>query len=234
MVNSKIYSNEEITKLLLSLSEEKYKAFSQSLIPGITNIMGVRLPKLRKLAREISKSDWRTYLKNCPNDYFEEIMLNGMVIGCIKADINEILDYVAEFVPKINNWSVCDSFCIGLKITKQYEEEVKIFLEKYLQSDKEYDIRFGVVMLLNYYVKEENLEDIFHITDGIHHDSYYVKMAVAWLIATCFCKHKEKTLRYLLNNQLDDFTYNKALQKIVESLKVDKETKEIIKSMKRV
>lgn len=234
MESNKVYSNDEITKLLLNLSEDNYKVFSQSLIPGITNIMGVRIPNLRKLAKEISKSDWRTYLKNCPSDYFEEIMLSGMVIGCVKTDINEILDYVAEFVPKINNWSVCDGFCVGLKITKQYENEVKIFLEKYLQSDKEYEIRFGVVMLITYYVKEENLEGIFQTTDRIHHDSYYVKMAVAWLIATCFCSDMEKTNRYLLNNQLDDFTFNKALQKIVESLKVDKETKKIIKSLKRV
>lgn len=233
MESSKIYSNDEIHKLLLDLSEEKYKVFSQSLIPGIDNIMGVRLPKLRKLAKEISKSDWRTYLNHCNSDYFEEVMLSGMVIGCVKADISEILDYVANFVPKINNWSICDSFCVGLKITKSYKGEVRNFLENYLQSDKEYEIRFGVVMLLNYFVQEENLEEIFHYTDKIHHDSYYVKMAVAWLIATCFCNYQGETMKYLLNNQLEDFTYNKTLQKIVESLKVTKETKAIIKSMKR-
>jgi 3-methyladenine DNA glycosylase AlkD len=234
MESSKTYSNDEINKLLIDLSEEKYKVFSQSLIPGITNIIGVRLPKLRKLAKEISKNEWRTYLNHCNSNYFEEVMLSGMVIGCVKADINEILDYTAKFVPKINNWSVCDSFCVGLKVTKDYKYEVRIFLEKYLHSDKEYEIRFAVVMLLNYYVSEDNLEDIFRITDSIHHHSYYVKMAVAWLIATCFCNHQEETMKYLLNNQLDDFTYNKTLQKIVESLKVTKETKETIKSMKRI
>lgn len=233
MENSKIYSNDEITKLLFDLSEEKYKAFSQSLIPGINNIIGVRLPNLRKLAKEISKTDWRTYLNHCKSDYFEEVMLSGMVIGCVKADIMEILDYVTKFVPKINNWSVCDSFCVGLKITKVYKEEFKNFLVYYLESDKEYEIRFGLVMLLNYYVQDENLEEIFNTTDRICNNSYYVKMAVAWLIATCFCNFQEKTMKYLLNNRLDDFTYNKALQKIVESLKVSMETKEIIKSMKR-
>lgn len=107
------------------------------------------------------------------------------------------------------------------------------FLQPYFSSEKEYEIRFGVVMLLVYFMKEEYLDKIFAILDEIRHDGYYVKMAVAWEVSMCYVNFPEKTLAYLKENRLDDFTYNKSLQKIVESLKVSKEEKSFIKSLKR-
>lgn len=223
-----------IKKQLLEQAEEEYKVFSTKLIPNTENILGVRLPALRKIAKQIAKDDWRTFLSNADNEYFEEIMLQGMVIGCSKADIDEILDHVKKFVPKIDNWSVCDSFCAGLKITKQNKERVWEFLKPYFSSEREYDIRFGVVMLLNYYIDDEYIRKVLTTLDHIKHEGYYAKMAVAWAVSICYIRLPKQTLRYLKNNQLDDFTYNKALQKITESLTVDKDTKVIIRSMKRV
>lgn len=223
-----------IKEQLLVQAEEDYRVFSSRLLPNIDNILGVRLPALRKIAKQIAKSDWRSFLECGDSEYFEDIMLEGMVIGYGKADIDEILSYVERFVPKINNWSVCDSFCIGLKITKQNKKRVWKFLKPYFYSEKEYDIRFGVVMLLNYYVDEEYIKQVLTTLDHIKHNGYYAKMAVAWAISICYIKLSEPTLRYLNNNHLDDFTYNKALQKITESLTIDKETKTYIRSMKRV
>ncbi|ROR27437.1 3-methyladenine DNA glycosylase AlkD [Mobilisporobacter senegalensis] len=223
-----------IKKQLLEQAEEEYKVFSTKLIPNTENILGVRLPALRKIAKQIAKDDWRTFLSNADNEYFEEIMLQGMVIGCSKADIDETLDHVKKFVPKIDNWSICDSFCAGLKITKQNKERVWEFLKPYFSSEREYDIRFGVVMLLNYYIVDEYIRKVLTTLDHIKHEGYYAKMAVAWAVSICYIRLPKQTLRYLKNNQLDDFTYNKALQKITESLTVDKDTKVIIRSMKRV
>jgi len=215
------------------LAEEDYQKFSSSLLPGAKNVLGVRLPKLREAAKKIAKGDWRTYLETCDNYYFEEIMLQGMVIGYAKSDIEEILKYAAAFIPSIDNWSLCDSFCSGLKITKNNKDRVWQFLQPYLFSDEEYHIRFGIVILLNYFIEIEYIERVLAALDKINHEGYYVKMAAAWAVSICYIKLPEKTLEFLQNNNLDDFTYNKALQKITESYRVDKEIKGIIKNMKR-
>ncbi|WCF10824.1 DNA alkylation repair protein [Paenibacillus thiaminolyticus] len=218
---------------IMALADEKYRQFSASLIPNINNVVGVRLPELRKLARNIAKGDWRAYLAQADSDYFEEVMLQGMVIGCAKADVEEILHHIAAFVSKIDNWSVCDSFCSGLKITSLHKERVWEFIQPYLESDREYNIRFGVVMLLNYYIDELHIHGVLERLDRITHEGYYVKMAVAWAVSICFVKLPDITMDYLRSNSLDDFTYNKALQKITESYRVAPETKALIRSMKR-
>jgi 3-methyladenine DNA glycosylase AlkD len=222
-----------IKEQLLEWAEVDYQKFSAALIPTINNVIGVRLPTLRKLAQTIARGDWRTYLKDAESDYFEEVMLQGMVIGYAKADIADLLHYVAEFVPKIDNWSVCDSFCIGLKFTKANKSAVWDFLQPYLASDKEYEIRFGVVMLLDFYIEEEYIDRVLQRLDQTKRESYYVKMAVAWALSICYIKLPEPTTKYLDANSLDDFTYNKALQKITESYRVDQETKIRIRGMKR-
>ncbi len=221
-----------IREQLEELSEEKYRDFTASLTPGKKNILGVRLPLLRKLATEIVKGDWRTYLKEAGDDTMEELMLQGMVIGSCKADMEEVAKLSATYIPKIDSWSVCDSFCTSLKITKKHPEQMWELMQEYLKSDREYEIRFGVVMLL-YYLTPEYAPLAFEHFDRIKHEGYYVKMAVAWVISMYYVNLPEMTLNYLMNNSLDDFTYNKALQKIMESLKVDKTTKEMIRSMKR-
>lgn len=218
---------------LMELAEEPYQKFSSALIPTINNVLGVRLPLLRKLAKQIAKEDWRSYLEHAEDDYFEEVMLQGMVIGCLKTDINEILRYVAWFVPKMDNWSVCDSFCVGLKATKQNKELVWQFVQPYLASAKEYEMRFGVVMLLNYYIEEKYICEVLKRLDNAKHEGYYVKMAVAWALSICHIKQPEATMSYLATHSLDPFTCNKALQKIIESHQVTPENKAIIRSMKQ-
>lgn len=220
---------------LESLAEPDFQKFASKLIPNIESekVLGVRLPNLRKIAKEITKGDWREYLEYAQDDSFEEVLLQGMVIGYAKAEFSEILRYVEAFIPKIDNWSVCDSFCATLKLPKQYPEEMWKFIVRYLKDDRVYYIRFGVVMLLNYYVDEEHIKEGLYFLEQICHEDYYVKMAVAWAVSVYYIKMPEETMGFLKDNQLDDFTYNKALQKITESLKVDKETKQMIRSMKR-
>lgn len=222
-----------IKKQLMEWSDENYQRFSSALIPNINNVLGVRLPLLRKLAIEIARGDWRAYLEQAEDDYFEEVMLQGMVIGYVKADIEEVLSYVSEFVPKIDNWSVCDSFCLGLKITKTNKLRVWDFIHPYLTSDKEYELRFGIVMLLFFFIEDEYIDRLLQLLNNIKHDGYYVKMAVAWAISICYVKLPEHTMVMLRTNSLDKFTYNKALQKITESHQVDPEMKRMIRGMKR-
>ena len=218
---------------LFELSDDKFKTFHSRLCPTTDNIIGVRLPLLRQLAKEIAKGDWRNFLSNSKEEYYEEILINGLVIAYAKCDVEERLNYIESFVPKIDNWAICDSFCNTLKFVNKNKEIMWEFIQPYLKSYNEFEIRFAVVIILNYYITEDYIDLVLKTLDNIKHDGYYVKMAVAWAISMCFVKFEEKTMAYLKDNSLDDFTYNKSLQKICESLRVDKNTKELIKSMKR-
>jgi 3-methyladenine DNA glycosylase AlkD len=221
-----------IRKQLFELRDEAYKEFQSKLCPSNDNIIGVRLPILRKLAKQIAKENWREYMEIAEDKYYEEVMLQGMVLGYIKTDIEEVLNYIKSFVPKIDNWSVCDSFCIGLKCTKVNMLRVWNFIQPYVSSYEEFEVRFAIVMLIDFYIEENYIDRILKLLDETKHEGYYVKMALAWAMSICYVKFPKKTMQYLKNNTLDNFTYSKALQKIIESLQVDKETKVLIRSMK--
>lgn len=222
-----------IHEQLLALSEPEFQKFSSSLLPGTNNILGVRLPALRKLAKKIAKGDWRAYLASEEDRSFEEIMLQGMVIGYVRADLPELLERIAAFVPKIDNWSVCDSFCSGLKIARKEPEAIWDFLQPYLHTEREFEARFGVVMLLFYFIEDLHIRRVLALLDQIPSKEYYARMAVAWAISICFVRFPALTMEYLkTENSLDDFTFHKALQKITESNCVNRETKAVIRRMK--
>ena len=225
----------DIEKTLYSLQDKKYQEFQKGLCPGVVNIIGVRIPELRKLAKELLKNySSKELLENINDNYYEELMLQGMVIGGAKEDINTILKYVKEFVPKIDNWAVCDTFCTSLKITKKYKKEMWKFIQEYLKSDKEFELRFAIVMILGYFIDEEYLEKDFKIFNNIKSDKYYVKMALAWAISICVIKYYDRTVKYLEKEAiLDDFTYNKAIQKARESYRLSKEQKDFLNTLKK-
>lgn len=224
--------NEAIDRLQ-QLVETDYKAFNKKIIPTEKEILGVRLPALRTLAKEIAKGNWREFAENAKSEIYEEIMLHGLVICYAKMDLTERMQYIAEFVPLIDNWAICDSVCGTMKFIKKHREEFWQFIQPYLKSEQEFELRFAVVILMDYYIDDDHIEKVLQIYDSIKSDKYYVQMAVAWGISVCFVKYPDITMDYLHNNNLDNFTYNKALQKITESLRVDKATKSIIRSMKR-
>lgn len=226
---------QEIKKKLFELSDQKYKEFHGGLCPGTENIIGVRVPVLRKYAQELFKEkDWKQTIEEIDNQYYEEIMLQGMLIGQVKnEDINTILKYVEKYVPKIDNWAICDVFCAGLKITKKYKKEMWNFIQKYLKSDKEFEIRFGIVMILDYYIDEEYLKEDLKIFDSINHEGYYVKMAVAWAVSICLIKYYKDTVEYLKKSKIDNWTYNKAIQKAIESYRISDEQKDFLRKLKK-
>lgn len=225
--------NNKLKKQLLSLSDNEYKQFTKKLLPGIDSIIGVRIPKLRKIAKQIASKDAILYLNNASDNSFEEIMIQGLVIGYTNMELSEILDLINKFVPKINNWSVCDTFCTGLKITNKYPDEMWEFILPFLRDTRTYYVRFAVVMILKYFINKKYINLAFYEFDNIKCNDYYSQMAIAWAISCYFLKFKKETIKYLKNNKLDNFTFNKSLQKITESYRVDKETKEFIKTLKR-
>ncbi|MDD2470516.1 MAG: DNA alkylation repair protein [Methanocorpusculum sp.] len=217
----------------MQLSDAKYRTFSSGLLPGTENIIGVRIPILRNLAKEIANGDWQTYLKEATDDSFEEIMLQGLVISYAKGNPEQIIPALRYFIPKIDNWSVCDSVAMGLKIAEKYPDTFWKFALQHIDSDREFFIRFGVVMLLSHYVDEKHIDSVLNILDKIPSEEHYVKMAVAWAVSVCYVKFPEKSHAYLLNCHLNDDTYNKSIQKIIESYRVDDEAKNILRNMRR-
>ena len=239
MVTDNIFllQGKPVREHLLALSVNSNKAFAEKLNPGVDNVLGLRLPDMRKLAVQIAKSDWKAYLATAPSFYMEERMLQGLVLGYVKPDddIESYLSYVTRFVKIINSWSVCDSFKFAGtgKYLSVHSDRIWEYLKSFILSEKEYEIRFGVVMTMKYFIDESHIDELFGFYDNITHDAYYVKMAVAWAISFCFVAYPEKTMEYLKRAKLDDFTYNKAIQKTIESYRVDETMKVKLRSMRR-
>lgn len=226
-------TNEQVRAFLMEHAEADYQEFSAGLIPGVAKMFGVRIPVLRGLAREIAKEDYRTYLENAADGSFEEVMLQGLVIGYIHADIEEVLSYAATFIPKIRDWSINDGFCSTFKIARKHRERVWEFLMPYCKVQEEFPQRVVAVMLMNHFLVEEYIDRVLEVWDSLDYDGYYRKMGVAWGIATAYAKFPEQTHAFLLNNHLDDETYNKAIRKMIESYRISPEQKDILRGMKR-
>lgn len=226
----------DIREELERLADKEYKEFHSALLPTVDRdrIIGVRLPQLRAIAARIKRASPKGSLPELPQgDTLEETLVRGFVIASADLPFEEHLKAVADFVPEIDNWSVCDSFVNSLKFFKKDRERVWEFLQPYFDSDKPYDIRFAVVAALDYFSDDEYASRAFEKFDKITNDDYYVKMAVAWAVSVFFVHAPEKTWQYLEDNCLDDFTFNKSLQKITESYRVTPQDKAKIRAMKR-
>lgn len=223
----------DLKEKLYELADEKYKKFQSSLCPNVDDIIGVRLPDLRELAKNIAKEEPIEFLNTYKCKFYEEKMIYGLVIGYMKRDFQKRLEYLEKFVPLIDNWAICDCCCSTYKFTNKNLEEMWEYIQKYLRSKNEFEVRFAAIMLMDYYITDGYIDQVLKIYNEIKLEKYYVQMGIAWGISVAFVKYPEKTMNFLKNNNLDKFTYNKALQKIIESYRVDKSTKDIIRSMKR-
>lgn len=222
----------EIKKHLVELSEEGYREFSAKLIPNVDNVLGVRIPILRRYAKELSKSegfDVDVFLSIEDNEYLEFVMLQGILLGMKHSPQEVFFEDVRRFVPKIDNWAVCDIFCASLKLTNKYKDETFEFLQSYLLSKEEYMLRFGVVMLLTYYINEKYITKVLEILTALKHDGYYAQMAIAWALSICYVKFFDETHSVVSKADLPFEILRKTVRKVVESLRPTKEQKEFLK-----
>ena len=212
---------------LFKYADVEYKTFHKKLIPNVSEekIIGVRIPQLRKIAKCLDNDDFGW-------DYYEEIMLHGFYIGYKKLDLPQRLNMLDEFIPKIDNWAVCDCVCSTLKFLKKNQAEFLDFLQKYMYSDKEYDVRFAVITLMDYYLDDEYIDYTLNYLKNIRSEYYYVNMGAAWAFCTAFPKYKDKVLPLLENRQLSSEIHNMTISKIRDSYRVDKETKEYLKTLR--
>lgn len=219
---------------LESMADKKHQEFHSSLVPDVNNMLGIPVPKLRALAKELIKEcdDIDRYLSFVNNKYYEELMLKGIVVGYIKCDWQKKLEYIESFVPQIHDWAVCDTFCSGIKPPKNQLASFRNFIEPYLHSNNEFQIRFAVVILLQKYVNDEYIQSTLQTLENITNDKYYVKMAVAWALSICYIKYPDLTTNLFSEYKLDKWVQNKAIQKCRESLRVTPEQKDMLLKFK--
>ncbi|WP_312369814.1 DNA alkylation repair protein [Lachnoclostridium sp.] len=225
---------------LCSLKEQKYKDFVNKLIPQVNNMIGIRLPILQEIAKQVAKGDFEGFLSHGKTQYFEEVMIHGFVIGKLKnISIEVIQEFIRYHVPKLDNWSTCDSFCASLKIAKKYPKEMFDFILPYAYSNDCYEIRFFIVMCLNYYINEEYVSIVDEILQSINSDEYYVNMAICWAYTVMFQIDSNRVLQFLnsLKSQLETkqnnrnlFILQKTISKICDSRKITAEKKAIVRS----
>ena len=229
----KIY--EEIEKRLIEISEESQKKLNVKLCPDTNKeILGIRVPKLRKLAKEIVKEEkWEQFIKESQDKYFEEVLLQGLSIAYSKKSLQEKYIYMKEFIPKMDSWAMTDTFAPTLKVKDKDLENYWNFIIPFTKSDKEFEVRFAIISMLDYYIREEYVNEVIKILDNIKHEGYYVKMAIAWTLAEIGIKFNNILMTYLeSDNNLDKFTFNKTLQKMIESYRISDNEKSVIRKMK--
>ncbi len=228
----------KIIEELILLKEDEYKKFNKKLCPD-TNLemLGIRVPILRKFAQKIANSNeynWEGFVKNKNIKYFEEVQLQGFIIAYEKLQFETKLNLIEEFVPRIDSWAITDTFVPTLKIKKENLNDYWNFILKYIKSSKEFEVRFAIVSMLDYFINDEYVDKVIEILNNVSHEGYYVRMVVAWTLAEIGIKYNEKVMLFLDGeNNLDKFTYNKTLQKMIESFRIDQKQKDVLRKMKR-
>lgn len=222
----------DIQKYLLSQADEKYRQFMLPLIPNVDpeTLIGVRLPILKKYAKELDKEARDSFLDSLPHRYHEENILHAIILSSIK-DYDEFLSKTDAFFPYITNWSVCDTICN--KHLNSRKDKLIGVIDSWLQSKEIYRVRYAVKCLMNYFLGEDFKEEHIQKVAKVKLDDYYVKMMIAWYLATGLAKNYDDFVVAIQSNQFDVWTHNKAIQKAVESYRVSDEHKTYLKTLKR-
>lgn len=223
----------EFLKYLESNSDSKYKEFHFNLLNDDIELYGVRTPLLKKIAKDISRTNYKEWLKYNNHKTYEEIIIHGLVLSYLKTDFYGFLDEFDNFIPYISNWAICDIVCANLKIFKNNLEDGLPYICKKINSNNLWQQRVGLVLLLNFYINDKYIDLILKIANNINSEEYYVKMANAWLISICYIKYPNKTKMFLNNTRIDKWTYNKSISKICDSKRINKEEKIVLKKLRK-
>lgn len=234
--NVPIISKQEICNKLFLLQDLKYKEFQASLIPSVdkNSIIGVRTPELKKIAKNLFlNNDYSDFLNSLPHKYFEENQIHGFIISLIK-DFNEQVVQLEKFFPFINNWATCDQISPKIFEKKENAEKLSAKIKIWINSgDKfEYEVRFAIRMLMNYFLDEQFDIKYLNLVANVKSEKYYVQMMIAWFFATALAKQYDAAAEIIRSKKLESWTHNKAIQKATESFRVDFEKKEELKKLK--
>ena len=223
----------EIQKRLFALQDKEYGAFTAKLSPTVDpdTIIGVRLPDVRALAKELKgTAEAEAFLNDLPHRYFEEYHLHSFLLTYIK-DFDTAVREVTRYLPYVDNWAVCDS--TRVKIFEKQPDKILPYIETWLKSDQPYTVRFGILCLMISFLGDRFDEKYPAMVAAVKSEEYYVRMMQAWYFATALAKQYDAALPYIQNNVLEKWTHNKTIQKAIESYRVSDEHKAILRSYKR-
>ena len=220
-----------IRQELFALRDEGYRDFQKKLFPGLElEMIGVRTPQLRALAKSLMKEGVpEEFLSDLPHRYFDENQLHGFLISLIK-DYDTCMDYMEAFLPYINNWATCDQ--TSPKVFAKHKEELLGKILTWMKSDHEYTVRFGIGMLMQHYLDGGFRPEYLQWVCDVNREEYYIKMEVAWYMATALAKQWEATIPVIEEQKLPVWTHNKAIQKAIESYRITTEQKEYLRTLK--
>ena len=219
----------------LAQGNETYAAFNQRIVNTKMQVIGVRVPDLRRLARELapdmSAADISELL-TAQNESFDYVLLCGLLITHARLDNQTAVNLTKQYLPHVDSWAHIDIF---VEKKRRFAGEAWWdFALECLQSEAEFTVRYGVIALMTNFLDESHIDQVFAALREIKHDGYYVKMALAWLYATAAVRFFELTLAELENEHIDAWTRNKAYQKMRESRRFTPEEQEIILKYKQV
>ena len=224
---------DKVVTKLFELQDLKYRDFHANLIPGYekNRIIGVRMPELRKFAKEFSKDpDKQKFLGELPHYYYEENNLHAAIVGNSTNNIDEMLKEVEKFLPYVNNWATCDMFSV--KLFKKYPDIVYDKTLEWMKSIHTYTVRYGIVTQLSLFMDEQFRPEMLDIMAKIDSQEYYINMAIAWYYSYALIKQYEKTIPLFEKKTLEPWIHNKSIQKAIESYRVTSDRKNYLKSLK--
>lgn len=222
----------DIQQELFALQDLSYRDFHAKLMPTVdkARVIGVRTPKLRAFAKEFGKTEEaKEFLKVLPHQYYEENNLHGLLIEQIK-DYPTLIRELNRFLPCIDNWATCD--LLTVRVVKKHLDTFTEEVERWLASDHTYTIRFGIGMLMRYYLEEHFSLEYPEKVVKIRSEEYYVNMMRAWYFATALAKQYEAIFPFLEEKRLDAWTHNKTIQKAIESYRITQEQKAYLRTLR--
>lgn len=223
---------EKVRRELFAMQDLEYRDFQCKLLPTVAPdaVIGVRTPALRSFAKAFGKTpEAEVFLTQLPHRYFEENNLHGFLIAAMK-DYDACVAALQTFLPYIDNWATCDQ--ISPKVFKKHLPELLEEIRRWIRSEETYTVRFGIGMLMSFYLDEAFSPEYLELAASVHSEEYYVNMMVAWYFATALAKQYDAALPYIEQRRLDVWTHNKAIQKAVESYRITAEQKEYLKTMR--
>ena len=221
-----------ITEQLFALQDVAFGDFQAKLMPTIdrNNVIGVRTPDLRKLARLIAKTGAaRDFISQLPHRYFEENNLHAFIVAGI-SDFDEAMRQTEIFLPHIDNWATCDQFTP--KVFGKHPAELLSAVKVWITSPHTYTIRFAIKMLMTFFLDERFKPEYMRLVASVKSDEYYIKMMIAWYFATALTKQYDAAVGIVAGRALDAWTHNKAIQKAVESYRISDEKKTYLRSLR--
>ena len=220
-----------ITEHLFEIADEKYADFSAKLTPGIerSRFIGVRVPKLRALAKELIKADDTGFIKELPHNYYDENILHSLMISLVK-DFDKAVALTEEFLPYIDNWAVCD--LLSPNCFAKNKDRLLVKIREWISSEHVYTVRFAIGMLMSHFLDKDFKKEYLEIPAAIRSDEYYINMMLAWFYATALAKQWDESIVYIEEKRLSLWVHNKTIQKAVESRRISEEEKNYLRSLR--